>query len=90
MLGALSSTGVTKNLLYRTRREIPFGQAQGGLRRRAETLSEALLKTLDQLKAEGQYDSLVATLKFTGLDKKAHLALAGMAVEMTRYAPESI
>ncbi len=59
-------------------------------RKDAETLREALLKTLDQLKAEGQYDSLVATLKFTGLDKKTRLALAGAAVEMTRYAPEII
>lgn len=59
-------------------------------RKDAETLSAALHNTLDQLKAEGQYDSLVATLKFTGLDKKTHLALAGAAVEMTRYAPEII
>ena len=59
-------------------------------RKDAETLRAALLKTLDELKTEGQYDSLVATLKFTGLDQKARLALAGAAVEMTRYAPEII
>jgi formylglycine-generating enzyme required for sulfatase activity len=59
-------------------------------RKDAQTLRDALLKTLDELKAEGQYDSLVATLKFTGLEKKTHLALAGAAVEMTRYAPEAI
>ncbi len=55
-----------------------------------ETLRSALLRALDQLKAEGQYDSLVATLKFTGLDNKTQLMLAGAAVEMTRYAPETI
>src|SRR3989304_5052233 len=59
-------------------------------RKDAETLRAALLKTLDQLNVEGQHDSLVATLKFTGLDRKAHLALAGAAVEMTRYAPETV
>jgi formylglycine-generating enzyme required for sulfatase activity len=59
-------------------------------RKDAETLRAALLKTLDQLKAEGQFDSLVAVLKFTGLDKKTQFALAGAAVEMTRYAPETI
>ncbi len=55
-----------------------------------ETLRGALLKTLDQLKAEGQFDSFIATLKFTGLDNKTRLTLAGAAVEMTRYSPESI
>lgn len=59
-------------------------------RKDGETLTAALLKTLDQLKAEGQFDSFVATLKFTGLDNKTRLALAGAAVEMTRYAPELI
>ncbi|HJZ10919.1 MAG TPA: hypothetical protein VJ521_02130, partial [Acidobacteriota bacterium] len=59
-------------------------------RKDAETLRATLVRTLDQLNAEGQHDSLVATLKFTGLDKKAHLALAGAAVEMTRYAPEIV
>lgn len=59
-------------------------------RKDAETLHKNLLKTLDDLKTEGQYDSLVATLKLTGLDNKAHLALAGAAVEMTRYAPEGV
>ncbi len=59
-------------------------------RKDAETLRSALLKTLDQLKAEGQYDSLVTTLKFTGLDHKTRLMLAGAAVEMTRYAPETV
>jgi hypothetical protein len=59
-------------------------------RKDAETLYAALSKTLDQLTAEGQHDALVATWKFTGLDKKAQFALAGAAVEMTRYAPETI
>jgi len=59
-------------------------------RKDGETLRSALLKTLDQLKADGQFDSFVATLKFTGLDSQTRLALAGAAVEMTQYAPETI
>ena len=59
-------------------------------RKDGETLRGALLKTLDQLKEEGQFDSFVATLKFTGLDNKTRLALAGAAVEMARYTPEII
>jgi hypothetical protein len=53
-------------------------------RKDAETLYAALSKTLDQLTAEGQHDALVATWKFTGLDKKAQFALAGAAVDALR------
>jgi hypothetical protein len=59
-------------------------------RKDGETLKNALLKTLDQLKEEGQYDSFIAMLKFTGLDNKTRLALAGAAVEMARCDPETI
>lgn len=70
-------------------------QIAGGYNERqdAESLRAAIGAALDALKKSGEwdkYDTLLATLKLTGLDRKTQLALAGAAVEMTRFAPEII
>lgn len=62
-------------------------------RKDAESLRQAVLSTLDELKKDkafDQYDQLLATWKLTGLSDKARLALAGAAVEMTQLSPSVI
>lgn len=62
-------------------------------RKDAESLSQTILSTLDELKKDkvfDQYDQLLATWKLTGLSDKAKLALAGAAVEMTQLSPSVI
>lgn len=62
-------------------------------RKDAESLRQAFLSTLDELKKDtafDKYDHLLAAWKFTGLSDKARMALAGAAVEMTHFSPAAL
>jgi formylglycine-generating enzyme required for sulfatase activity len=62
-------------------------------RKDAESLRQAVLSTLDELKKDkafDPYDQLLATWKLTNLNDKTRLALAGAAVEMTQFSPSVV